>query len=405
MIFRNALIFDDCFKKGGFRTGGGRIREIFTEAECPREGIDLHGAYVLPGLLDIHTHGNSGWDFSDGSAEGLRTMARYYAVHGVTSFAPTMTTVPKEQLELALRRISSAGPAPFPSAKIAGIRLEGPYLSSARKGAQNEAFLRLPDIGEFLRLQSICGNTIRMVDVAPELDGAMDFISAMSAQPAPPAHPAPLAQPASLANLAHPAPLAQPAFRCRISAAHTAADYETASKAFDTGITHVTHLYNGMTPFHQREPGLIGAAAERSDVTAELICDGLHCHPSAVRMAFRLFPDRICLISDSLRCCGMPDGKYELGGQDVYLKEGAAYLSDGTLAGAASNLFEDLRNAVRFGISLRDAVLAATLTPARVIGLDSEIGSLEPGKSADFLICSPDLKLIEVYIDGRKVGV
>ena len=372
MIFRNALIFDDCFKKGGFRTGGGRIREIFTEAECPREGINLHGAYVLPGLLDIHTHGNSGWDFSDGSAEGLRTMARYYAVHGVTSFAPTMTTVPKDQLERALRRISSAGPAPFPSAKIAGIRLEGPYLSSARKGAQNETFLRLPDIGEFCDLQSICGNTIRMVDVAPELDGAMEFISAAC---------------------------------CRISAAHTAADYETASKAFDTGITHVTHLYNGMTPFHHREPGLIGAAAERSDVTAELICDGLHCHPSAVRMAFKLFPDRICLISDSLRCCGMPDGKYELGGQVVYLKEGAAYLSDGTLAGAASNLVEDLRTAVRFGISLRDAVLAATLTPARVIGLDSEIGSLEPGKSADFLICSPDLELREVYIDGRKVGI
>ena len=185
--------------------------------------------------------------------------------------------------------------------------------------------------------------------------------------------------------------------------AHTDASYEEACRAFDAGASHVTHLFNAMPPINHRSPGVIGAAFERDDVTAELICDGLHIHPSIVRMAFRLFPGRICLISDALRCCGMPDGEYELGGQQVTLQGGAARLADGTIAGAACNLFEDMVNAIRFGIPVEDAVLAATLTPAREIGMDQEIGSLEMGKRADFIVCDENWNLEQVYVDGVRV--
>ena len=158
-----------------------------------------------------------------------------------------------------------------------------------------------------------------------------------------------------------------------------------------------------MPSIHHRKPGVIGAASEREDVVAELICDGLHVHPSSVRMAFRLFPGRICLISDSLRCCGMPDGEYELGGQQVFLSGGVARLADGTIAGAASHLYRDLRNAVAFGIPMEEAVRAATLTPARELGREEEIGSIAPGRFADFLICGDDLSLREIYLGGEKL--
>ena len=381
MVFRNGYIFysgqaaggnerETPFFRGGFLVRDGRIAEVYDENRCPDEGLDLGGAYVIPGLVDIHTHGNSGWDVSDGDPEGLRVISRYLAAHGITSYLPTTVTLPPDRLERVLRTVKNeAAQNTSGGARLLGIHLEGPYLSGKRKGAQNGAFLRLPDSEDFFRLQDMSGGLIKLVDLAPETEGAGAFIAEVKG-------------------------------KCRISASHTAADYETAAAAFDAGIRHVTHLFNGMNPFHHRAPGVIGAAAERDGVTAELICDGLHVHPSAVRMAFRLFPGRICLISDTLRCCGMPDGEYDLGGQEVILRDGAARLRDGTLAGAASNLYEDLKRAVSFGIPVREAVRAATLTPAGVIGMEGEIGSLDAGKRADFLVCGPDLELKQVYVGG-----
>jgi N-acetylglucosamine-6-phosphate deacetylase len=191
---------------------------------------------------------------------------------------------------------------------------------------------------------------------------------------------------------------------CTVSVAHTTANYDEAKAVFEAGATHLTHLYNGMPTFHHRDPGTIGAAAECGHVIAELICDGLHIHPSAVRMAFKLFPDRMCLISDALRCCGMPDGKYDLGGQEVFLQNGIAKLENGTIAGSASHLYTCMVNAASYGVGVETAILAATLTPARQLGRDSEIGSIDTGTLADFVVCDEALQREAVYLGGVKLS-
>ena len=378
MRFSNAWIFqgEKGFVKGSFSVARDRITEIVPEGKAADEAeapVDLQGMYVLPGLIDIHTHGSAGHDFSDGCAEGLHEMGKYLAHHGITSFAPTSMTLPYEKLSEAFKTAADYKKTRAEDeARLAGIHMEGPYFSEKKKGAQNSAYLKLPDAAGFFSLQEKCGQLIRIVDVAPELPGAEEFVREVSGD-------------------------------CRVSVAHTDASYEDAVRAFEAGASHVTHLFNAMPPIHHRKPGVIGAACEKENVVAELICDGLHVHPSVVRMAFRLFPGRICLISDALRCCGMPDGEYELGGQQVTLKNGQARLSDGTLAGAASNLYQDMVNAIRFGIPKEDAILAATMIPAKELGMEAEVGSLELGKRADFIVCDPDFTLRHVYVGGVRI--
>ena len=373
MRWYNAFVFrgERGFVHGGFDVEDGRFAGVFTDE---REGeIDLCGALVIPGLVDIHTHGAMGADFSDGDAQGLRRMAAHLAGCGVTSFAPTSMTLPYGTLERAFATAAELyADRPEGCARVMGVHMEGPYFSEKKKGAQNGAYLKKPDFEGFRKLFEGCGGLVRIVDVAPELEGAAAFTKEAKAL-------------------------------CTVSVAHTDADYDEASAVFDAGASHLTHLYNAMPGIHHRKPGPIGAASERESVVAELICDGLHVHPSAVRMAFRLFPGRICLISDSLRCCGMPDGEYELGGQQVFLSGGVARLADGTIAGAASDLYADMRNAVRFGVPREEAILAATIRPAREIGRESEIGSIEEGKLADFVVCGEDLALRAVCIGGKRV--
>ena len=376
-VFGNARLFlpGKGFVQGGFRVENGRFAEVFGGAlpPCGEETIDLHGAQVIPGLVDIHTHGAMGADASDGDGEGLKRMAAHLASCGVTSFVPTTMTLPYGTLAAAFQ--TAAGLAenrPPACSRVMGIHMEGPFFSEKKKGAQNSAYLKLPDADAVMRLQEVCGGLIKIVDVAPELPGAEAFIRKIAP-------------------------------RCRVSVAHTDASYEDAVRAFDAGALHVTHLFNAMPSLHHRSPGVIGAAAERDDVTAELICDGLHVHPSVIRLAFKLFADRICMVSDSLRCCGMPDGEYDLGGQTVYLRNGEARLADGTLAGDVSDLYSDMVNAIRFGIPAEQAVMAATITPAEAIGADHEIGSLEEGKLADFVVCDRDWKIGQVVIGGKRV--
>ena len=379
MLFSNAYVFqgEEGFVRGSLRVENGKITEVIRETAAQAAGgedaADLQGMYVIPGLIDIHSHGNSGYDFSDGSAEGVREMGRYYARNGITSFAPTSMTLPYDRLETAfLTARSYKEEWDGTSSRLAGIHMEGPFFSEKKKGAQNSAYLKLPDADAVMRLQEACGGLIKIVDVAPELPGAEAFIRKIAP-------------------------------RCRVSVAHTDASYEDAVRAFDAGALHVTHLFNAMPSLHHRSPGVIGAAAERDDVTAELICDGLHVHPSVIRLAFKLFADRICMVSDSLRCCGMPDGEYDLGGQTVYLRNGEARLADGTLAGDVSDLYSDMVNAIRFGIPAEQAIMSATITPAAAIGADREIGSLEEGKLADFVVCDRDWKIGQVVIGGKRV--
>lgn len=372
MRYENGWIFaGGRFVRGGFSVENGRFAHVLEDVPGPAE--DLDGALVIPGLVDIHVHGCAGADFSDGDYAGLVRMARYLARRGVTSFAPASMTLPYDALDKAFHaaaRLRREGLAD--GARLMGIQMEGPFLSREKRGSQNPAYLRLPDWDRFLRLYDAAEGLLRIVDVAPELPGAVEFTRRASE-------------------------------KCRVSVAHTAAGYDQAAAVFDAGATHLTHLFNAMPGIHHRHPGPIGAASERENVTAELICDGIHVHPSAVRMAFRLFPGRICLISDALRCCGMADGSYSLGGQEILLSGGVARLTGGAIAGSAADLYQCMRRAVSFGIPREQAVWAATALPARVIGRESETGAIADGRAADFVICGGELEPEAVYLDGKRL--
>lgn len=372
MRYENGWIFaDGGFVRGGFSVENGRFAHVLEDVPGPAE--DLDGALVIPGLVDIHVHGCAGADFSDGDYAGLVRMARYLARRGVTSFAPASMTLPYDALDKAFHaaaRLRREGLAD--GARLMGIQMEGPFLSREKRGSQNPAYLRLPDWDRFLRLYDAAEGLLRIVDVAPELPGAVEFTRRASE-------------------------------KCRVSVAHTAAGYDQAAAVFDAGATHLTHLFNAMSGIHHRHPGPIGAASERENVTAELICDGIHVHPSAVRMAFRLFPGRICLISDALRCCGMADGSYSLGGQEILLSGGVARLTGGAIAGSAVDLYQCMRRAVSFGIPREQAVWAATALPARVIGRESETGAIADGRAADFVICGGELEPEAVYLGGKRL--
>ena len=375
MLYTNASVFleNTGLTPASFRVEDGVFTELLPPEVREADAVDLGGALVLPGLIDLHTHGNSGADFSDGDDAGLRRMAAFLARSGVTGFAPASMTLPYETLAAAFataKRLHDQPPGEC--ARLLGVNMEGPFFSEKKKGAQNAAYLKAPDFEAFMALYEGCGGLIRIVDLAPELPGAADFTRRASRL-------------------------------CTVSVAHTDASYEQAAAVYAAGATHLTHLYNAMPPIHHRMPGVIGAASENEAVYAELICDGYHVHPSAVRMAFKLFPGRICLISDALRCCGMPEGAYELGGQAVFLKGGVARLADGTIAGSASTLFDCLRRAVSFGVPFDEAVSAATLNPARQLGCADRLGSIAVGKCADFLVCGEDLSLRAVCLGGERL--
>ena len=377
MFYKNARIFaSDCrFHHGAFEvTADGRFGQILPDW-MPEDAYDLEGATVIPGLVEVHSHGNSGFDFSDGNYDGLVEMARYYLSCGVTSFAPASMTLPYETLERAFvtaRRLTEEAPAGC--AKLRGIQMEGPYFSYKKRGAQNPDYLKEPDFDGFRELYEISGGLIRIVDVAPELPGAVEFIRKASRL-------------------------------CTVSVAHTDADYEQAKAAFGAGASHLTHLYNAMPAINHRNPGVIPAAAECPHVRAELICDGLHAHPAAVRLAFSMFgSERMILVSDSGRCAGQPEGTdFELGGQRAKVIGGVARLADGTIACSATNLWQCMVNAISFGISEEAAVRACTINPACALGVQGEVGSIAPGKVADFVVCSPDYAKKRVYMAGKLV--
>lgn len=369
MIIGNAKVFTDGkLIAGSVTVENGIITAIGNEQTYD---VDAKGQYLVPGFVDIHTHGAMGGDFSDGKAEDLEKMSRYYAQNGVTSFLATTMTLKEQTLLPAMEAIRDFR-RPQKGAKCAGIHLEGPFLCYNKRGAQAAENLHLPDAGMFRRLNTASGNRVRLVTVAPETEGAMEFIREVS-------------------------PL------CTVSLGHTEADYDTAMEAYRNGASHATHLFNGMPSLHHRSPGVIAAAFD-SGATIELICDGLHIHPGVIRMTSRLFGDNLVVISDSLRCAGMPDGEYELGGQPIEMKQGkATLLGTETLAGSSTNLLAELKNLVAFGIPLETALTAMTTAPAKAVRIADTVGSIAAGKAADLLLLDEDLQLTAVYIDGEKL--
>ena len=379
MIIKNGNIFgeDGRFHKGYIRVEGMYIKELDRE-EGPEDLVleeqemvlDAQGLYVIPGLVDIHMHGCAGYDFCDGTPEAFEEIARYEAENGVTSIVPATMTLPKERLTQIIEAAGKYMSAD--STVIKGITMEGPFISEEKKGAQDAQYIASPDKELLAELQKLSQGRIRQVTVAPEVDGAAEFIGEVSGEMV-------------------------------VSVAHTTADYQQTMAAFEKGANHVTHLFNAMPPLNHREPGVIGAALDYKDVFVELICDGEHVHPAVVRAAFQMFgADRICMISDSMRATGMPAGKYSLGGQPVWVKDGRAVLENGNLAASVCTLYDCLRKAVlKMGIPLEDAVKACTTTPAKSLNLHEDCGRLAVGYSADMLLLDADLKKKYVLKSGK----
>ena len=373
MRITNGLVFD--LEKGFVERDLNTNGSLIAENSGDNTVIDASGCYVIPGLIDVHFHGAVGEDFSDATPGGLQRMADFELSQGVTYICPAGMTLLEDQLT-AICKNTAAHRAKNPQgAEVVGAHLEGPFLSMAKKGAQNGDFLHDPDVDMLRRLQKAAEGCVKLVTVAPEQPGGIEFVREAVKD------------------------------GITVSVGHTVATYDIAKEAFAAGASHATHLYNGMPPFHHREPGVIGAAFDSPHAKAELICDGIHIHESAVRATFRLFgPERMILISDSLRATGVPDGIYPFGGQEIEVHGNRATIAGHpeTLAGSVTSLMGCVRKAVEFGIPLADAVRAASYNPAQAVKIDGRAGSLEIGKEASIVLLNKeDLSIRTIIFKGK----
>lgn len=381
MIIDHVKVFteDKKFTDGGIVIKNGTIEQVYTERKRPQtedEVLDGKGMYAIPGLIDLHFHGCKGDDFCDSSRDAIARIAEYEASVGVTAIAPATMTLPVEELEQILRVAAEykKGPHSKKEADFVGINMEGPFISPAKKGAQDERNIIPCDVKVCERFLEVSEGLVKFMGIAPEeSENAVSFIEAVKD-------------------------------KVNVSLAHTNADYDTAMAAFNAGADHAVHLYNAMPAFTHRAPGVIGAVYDSKHVMAEIICDGVHIHPAAVRATFEMMgEDRMILISDSMRAAGMPDGSYTLGGLDVNVVGNRATLaSDGAIAGSVTNLMDCMKTAVKtMNIPLETAVACATINPAKSLGIDAEYGSIRAGKKAHIVLMDQELNVQQVIKDGE----
>jgi N-acetylglucosamine-6-phosphate deacetylase len=338
------------------------------------ELFQFENAYITPGFIDTHIHGAGGFDCSRAAASrnDLAAMSTILGERGATGFLPTVVSDTPQMMIANLQELVKAMKQPLPGADAIGINIEGPFLNPEKSGAQPCSRLREIDLGFAEELIAAGEGLVKVMTFAPELAGADKLIEMLVSR------------------------------NVIASMGHSLAGEKETLRAIDAGANHCTHLFNGMNPLHHRDPAVVGAAYD-SGATVELICDGLHIHPAVIRMMFQLYGEKLVLISDSLRCAGMPDGEYTLGGQPIEMKNGKATLKGSdTLAGSSISVLHAVQNVVRFGVELEKAVYAATAAPAKVIGMEEKIGSIAVGKYADFLILDENLNLEAVYIGGKR---
>ena len=386
MIIKNIRVYgtDEQFHEGSVCISGERFVNGEAAKDSADQILDGKGCYAIPGLLDVHFHGCLGLDVCDGTEEAVHTIARYEAESGVTAICPATLTLPADELKAILANMADfrdrmeRGEVPDGDrcADIVGINMEGPFISVVKKGAQNADYI-IPCDAELAReFYEASGGLLKFIGLAPEDNpdfvGYINKVKEFTA----------------------------------VSLAHTNADYASAKKAFDAGARHAVHLFNAMSAFTHRDPGVVGAVSDSPHVSAEIITDGVHVHPAMVRTAFRFNgADRMIIISDSLRSTGMPDGDYVLGGQAIIKKGKYCRLAEGgALAGSVSNQFECMVNAVKeMEISLETAVACSTIHPAKAIGVDDLYGSIEEGKYGDLVLLNEDLELMAVVKRGKVI--
>lgn len=357
--------------EGWVSVSDGRIAEVSgVRPDSDTPIVDLHGAWLLPGYIDLHMHGGGGHNVSD-SLYAMEEAVAFHRTHGTTATLVSLVTAPEqalsEQLEWAAELVQRG---PSHRGQVLGSHLEGPFLSARRCGAQNEAHMHAPDAALLERLQAAAGDSLRMVTIAPELPGALPLIET-------------LAKAGVIAAMGH-----------------SDATYEQALEGIRAGASHATHLFNAMPPLHHRDPGLVGASLE-SGIICELINDGRHVHPAMVRLVFDLI-DHPALVTDAIDAAGAGDGRFELGGLEVVVEAGEARLAaTGSLSGSTLTMDQALRNAVKAcGLSVERASAAASAVPARALGLEHELGSIAPGMCADLVVLDDDLLITGVMSNG-----
>lgn len=371
MIIKGTNVFvNGKFKNVDLEVSNGKfskLEENIQDKVDNSENYIFENCLILPGLVDIHTHGSVGFDFCDASSDDMNKMAEFYIKSGTTSLLPTIVTTSEEEYEVQIPKILENIDESSP---FIGINLEGPFISKGKKGAHNEKNIRDIDMSFARKLYDLGKNQIRLMTAAPELENFNELVNFSKN-------------------------------KFLISMGHTNCNIDEARNAINMGVRSVSHLFNAMEPMHHRKPALVGAALE-FPLYKELICDGIHIHDAILKGLYRGYSDELVIVSDSMSACGLGDGSYLLGGLDVTVKNKKATLKDGTIAGSVNTLFDGIKHLVKIGIKLEDAIKSATIIPAQSINLENQIGSIKTGLKADFIVCDKDLNIFCVFKNGKK---